>query len=184
VSGPAQVAIDGISMGSAITGAGVWTGVLTLFGIIWKSRVPMRKLNLDADETLRKDLMEQINKKDAEHGERVKDLETKIEGMRKSYEGKLEAMRAGYEAKLEAERATHAAELAIVRHRMNNLDQCLTMMLALIESNPDKAGSVVQKVTEMRVRQEQMEADEKARIREAQITSSAAAAAFAETKEE
>lgn len=142
--------LHGISIGSIITGAGVWTAVATLIGIVLRSRVPMRKLKIDADGQL---------------------LSTTIERLTK-VEGALEQQRASYEGKIEQERNAHAAEMAIMRHRMNNLDQCLTMLLMLIEQDPEKAREAARRVREMRSAQEAAEAAEKGAIHAARISAS------------
>ena len=131
--------LHGISIGSLITGAGVWTAVATLIGIILRSRVPMRKMRIDADEKLIDTLSKRVDKLEAD----------------------LAGQRTTYEAKIDLERAEHSRDNALLRHRMNNLDQCLTMLLALIESDPDKAQAAAARVREMRTRQEMAEAAEK-----------------------
>ena len=131
--------LHGVSIGSIITGAGVWTAVATLVGIVLRSRVPMRKMKIEADEQL---------------------LATTIERLTK-VEAALESQRVSYETRIEAERAQHAADLAVMRHRTNNLDQCLTMLLMLIEQDPDKAREAAAKVRAMREKQELAEAAEK-----------------------
>ena len=67
------------------------------------------------------------------------------------------------------ERREHAAELQIMRHRMNNLDQCLTMLLALIELDPDRARESATRVRQMRERQEANEIAEKGAIAAARL---------------
>lgn len=69
-----------------------------------------------------------------------------------------------HEVKIEQERREHAAELQIMRHRMNNLDQCMTMLLALIELNPERARDSATWVRQMRERQEANEIAEKGAI--------------------
>lgn len=85
-------------------------------------------------------------------------------------EARLDKQSEAHEAKLEQERAFHAAEMQIMRHRMNNLDQCLTMLLALIELDPDRARESAAKVRQMRERQEANEVAEKSAIAAARIT--------------
>jgi hypothetical protein len=157
VSAPISVAQSGISLGSAITGAGVWTGVivgiLTLIGIMYKQRYPMKKLSIAGEEKLREDLFAQLAKQDVEHTTRVTKLESSLDDQRRRYESKLDV-----------KEVHHQNEVKIMRHRMNNLDQCLTMLLALIETNPEKAQEAARRVREMREKQEQSEVLEKATI--------------------
>ncbi|MEG3169233.1 hypothetical protein U1737_13650 [Sphingomonas sp. LB3N6] len=95
-----------------------------------------------------------------------------IEGMGKriaELEARLDRQSVQHEAKIEQERREHAAELQIMRHRMNNLDQCLTMLLALIELDPDRARDSATRVRQMRERQEANEIAEKGAITAARL---------------
>jgi hypothetical protein len=95
-----------------------------------------------------------------------------IEGMGKriaELEARLDRQSVQHEAKIELERREHAAELQIMRHRMNNLDQCLTMLLALIELDPDRARDSAARVRQMRERQEANEIAEKGAIAAARL---------------
>jgi hypothetical protein len=99
-----------------------------------------------------------------------------IEGMGKriaELEARLDRQTTQHEAKLDQERAQHSAEIQIMRHRMNNLDQCLTMLLALIELDPERAREAAARVRQMRERQEANEAAEKSAIAAARIASPA-----------
>lgn len=95
-----------------------------------------------------------------------------IEGMGKriaELEARLDRQTTEHAAKLEQKDASHAAEIQIMRHRMNNLDQCLTMLLALIELDPAKASDAASRVRQMRERQEANETAEKSVIAAARI---------------
>ncbi len=95
-----------------------------------------------------------------------------IEGMGKriaELEARLDRQTVQHEAKIEMERREHAAELQIMRHRMNNLDQCLTMLLALIELDPERARESATRVRQMRERQEANEIAEKGAIAAARL---------------
>lgn len=140
----------GISLGSAITGGGVWSGVFGM-GYYWlRSRVPMRKMRIEADESLRSELLQRLATVEASSEKRVKDLEDK-----------LEAQRVEADHKLAAERARSDREIAILRHRSNNMAQCLDAVIMLIEAAPERATEHIIKVREMRSRQEVAEAAEK-----------------------
>ncbi len=154
------VAVHGLgSTASQLTAAGVWSGLLALIGYWLRSRVPMRRMQLDADEKYRDDLTDRVTK----------------------LEEKLETQRIHYEARLELERAQHTAELAIMRHRMNNLDQCLNAFFMLLEASPDKAAAHVAKIREMRGRQEAAEAAEKGAVSAARITAATPPASAVDT---
>jgi transposase len=112
----------------------------------------MRELEKQSEEKLRDDLIARVTR----------------------LEERLESQRVQYESRIEHERVTHAADLALIRHRMNNLDQCLTMILALIEANPAEANKAAARVREMRKAQELSEATEKGAIHAAKIASAPA----------
>ena len=73
----------------------------------------------------------------------------------------------------EEERARHEAVVAIMRHRLNNVTQCLDALLMLIEQDPLKAQEAAARVREMRSRQEAAEAAEKTALHIANITAKA-----------
>lgn len=150
-SSPIEVAQSGITAGSKLMSGIFSVGFMALIATIWKTRVPMKKLSIASEEKLRADLMAQLEKQDIDHTARVHRLE-----------GRLDEQKAAYETKLEYERVIHTNDLATMRHRMNNLDQCLTMLLALIETNPEKAQEAAKRVREMREKQEAVESAEKA----------------------
>ncbi|SEN16623.1 hypothetical protein SAMN05192583_2113 [Sphingomonas gellani] len=134
---------------------GVWTGVVVatigLIGLIVRQWGPWQVIARDG----RRADMEGMGKRIAE------------------LEARLDRQTTSHEAKLEQERVQHGAELAIMRHRMNNLDQCLTMLLMLIEQDSEKAREAAARVRAMRERQEANEAAEKAAIHAASITAKA-----------
>jgi len=149
----------GLSLGSILTSAGIWTlvgGALTY----WiRSRPLLLKQRNDADGSLRGDLLERIDKLEAGAAAQV----TKIEETRREYE-----------AKIEAKDAAHSAEIGVMRHRMNNLDQSLTMLLTLIEENPERAQQAAKRVREQREKQEIIESAEKSAISAARIVAAGA----------
>lgn len=155
------VSVVGSTLFSKLTAAGVWTAVATLIGLYLRSRIPMRKLKIEAEEQLRIDLMGRMGKMEEDHASEKDSWMRKLE----NFDQKLELVRTQYEAKIEAERAQHEREIRNMRHRMNNLAQSLEMVLVLIESNgdnPDKVKEAARRVREMRAKQELTEAHEAA----------------------
>lgn len=161
MSAPIEVAQTGISLGSMIIGAGVWTCLGAIIVAYFKQRTPFTKIKIDGDASLRAELLEKLDKQDVEHTARVTRLEQRLEDQRTMYE-----------ARIEYDRVSHASDLSTMRHKMANLDQCLTMLLVLIEENPSKAQEAAKRVREMRAKQEASEAAEKATIAAARITAS------------
>lgn len=74
---------------------------------------------------------------------------------------------------LDRERAIHAAERRLEGHKLANITQCFDALLMLIETNPERASDVVQRVREMRDNQVRAEALEKATL-QAEIVKHAA----------
>lgn len=148
-----------------------WAALIGLIGLIWKARIPMRKMSLDADASLRADLLKQLNEQEGAHKAEIASLRLVIEKL----EERLETQRAAYEAKLDYERVTHAGEMASFRHKVNNLEQSLNMLLVLIETNPEKAQEAAKRTRELREKQETAEAAEKNAITAAKINASAPA---------
>jgi hypothetical protein len=145
----AQAVVETAS-GASIS-KGVWTGVVIatigLIGLIVRQWAPWMTITAS---TRRAD-MEGM-------GRRIAELEARLDRQTTSHD-----------LKVEQERAQHVAEQAIMRHRMNNLDQCLTMLLMLIEQDPEKAREAASRVRTMRERQEANEAAERAAIHVASI---------------
>jgi hypothetical protein len=73
------------------------------------------------------------------------------------------------ERKLDEKEAQHAAEMAIMRHRVNNSDQCLDALLLLLEQSPGKVREAVAMIKDMRAKQREAEAAEKAAFHAANI---------------
>ncbi|WP_285020218.1 hypothetical protein [Novosphingobium sp. fls2-241-R2A-195] len=99
-----------------------------------------------------------------------------IEGMGKriaELEARLDRQASESTAKLEQERAQHAAEIQHMRHRMNNLDTSLTLLLALIEQDPTKASEAAARVRQKRERQEANEIAEKSVLTAARLAPTA-----------
>lgn len=95
-----------------------------------------------------------------------------IEGMGKriaELEARLDRQTTEYATKIEQKEVAHAAEMQVVRHRMNNIDQCFTMLLALIELDPSRASEAAARVRQMRERQEANEVTEKSAITAARL---------------
>lgn len=114
----------------------------TALGWWIKTRPNMRKLDQDADQRLRDDLIARVDK---------------------------------LERKLDEERVQHDAVLAIMRHRLNNSDQCIEALLLVLDDEdlPPKVKRAVATIKLMRERQRTDEALEKATIHAAQITAKA-----------
>lgn len=140
---------EGASIWTILTTGGALGSFFALLTVMIRQRVPMRNIKVQADERFRDEL-----------AERVRALEDKIE--RKDETHALE---------MERERATHAAEIKLLRHRLNNVTQCLDALLMLIKANPDKAGDAVSAIENMRAKQLVAEAQESGAVSAAKIKS-------------
>ncbi len=87
----------------------------------------------------------------------------------------MEAMRqriAKLEEKAEYKEALHQAERAVDRHRINNLDQCLTAFLMMVKKNPEDAATAAAMIEDMRKEQIAREKQEAGAIHAAVIAAS------------
>ena len=132
--------------GSSIS-TGVWTlVVVTIGGIIMaiiRQRGPWRKTEIDRESNL-------LN----ERAEEMEAMRTRI---------------AKLEEKAEYKDALHQAERSVDRHRINNLDQCLTAFLMMVKKNPEDAATAAAMIEEMRAQQIEREKQEASAIHAAVI---------------
>lgn len=131
-----------ITPGAAAAG-GIWVAVLTLVGLIVRQVSPWRKQSIDAQQAFQQGLMARIEAQD----ERIKTLESQ----------------------LNAERANREAEVSIMRHENAQLQQIITMFVALIEADPSNARAHAKRVREEMEKSATRIAAEKATIRGAKI---------------
>ncbi len=124
------------------------TGTLGAFAVWIKTRPKMREISLTAEEKLRDDLMKRVEK--------------------------LEADAAAAAINREAERAQHEAAMQIMRHRVNNSDQCLDALLLLLKTSPDKVDQAVGHIEAMRARQKEEIALERGAQAGAKVATTAA----------
>lgn len=162
ISTPVIEAVVETTNGGSIR-AGVWTGVvvagLALLTTIARQWGPWKTIARD----------ERLAEHDR-HEARIKILEERLDQQAAAHTQALLTK----DAQAAAKEAQHDAEISAMRHRMNNLDQCLTMILMLIEQDPEKAQQAATKVREVRERQEATERAERAAISAARITASVA----------
>lgn len=119
-----------------------------------RTRAPIRKIEVDAEAALRTELSAQLAKRD----DRINDLERRIE-----------AERVAHQQQRDAERTRHDGEMSVMRHRANNLDFCLDLLLNLIETDPDKAQDAARRVRQKRAEQKTLEVQETAALTGAKI---------------
>ena len=160
-----DVSLDWASAGIEAVKAAPWAVLAGAFGVWVRGRAPLNKIKEDSDKSLRNDLLKKMAEQEKNHAGELKEMNSRL----LRYEDKIESQRKEYEAKLQYERMIHEGETKMFRHRMVNLEQNLNMLLALIETNPDKASDAAKRVRETRERQEVQEAAEKSTITAAQI---------------
>lgn len=68
------------------------------------------------------------------------------------------------EKELDRKEVRHQAERSLDRHKLNNVTQCLDALLLMLEAAPEKAAEIVGRIKDMRARQLEAEALEKAAI--------------------
>lgn len=108
-----------------------------------------------------------------DHEKIVNEREANLLAERASEMDQMRERIAKMEERQDQKDAIHEAERTVDRHRINNLSQCLDMLLALIEQDPAKAADAAGRIKEMRARQMDAEAKEKAVIQAATIVASA-----------
>lgn len=90
------------------------------------------------------------------------------------YYGALEKRLGVLERRLERQQARHNAERSIDRHRLNNVTACFDAMVLMLKTSPERATEIVREIEEMRKRQREEEALEKARIHAAMLATAGA----------
>jgi len=103
---------------------GIFVLVVIAIGTLIKVWPSLRKMNIEADGSLRSDLLGRI--------------------------GTLERHVATLEAKLSEDQERHAAEMQIMRHRLNNETAALDALLLLLEAAPEKVAENISRIKEMR----------------------------------
>lgn len=93
--------------------------------------------------------------------ERAEEMESMRERM-KALEAKIEAK----DAQHEIDRIVHEAERAYDRHRINNLDQCVTSFLMMVRANPTDGAKAATMIEELRTRQVEEEKRENIALRD------------------
>jgi hypothetical protein len=76
------------------------------------------------------------------------------------------------EKELDRKEIRHQAERSLDRHKLNNIGQCFDALILMLESAPERASEIVTRVKEMRARQLEAEAMEKAAIHAAALVDS------------
>jgi hypothetical protein len=132
---------------------GIWALLATVVVAVVKARPALRKIQNEGDGAMRADLLLRIQT--------------------------LESSAAQRDAQHEAERIMHEAMQGIARHQINNLKQCLTALLMLLKRVDDpRVQEAVQLIEDMRARQEELEAQEKASVVQARLAAVAGGASL------
>jgi len=114
---------------------GIWLLVLLAFGMVIKAWPMLRKSQLEADGSLRADLLNRIAKLE----QHVADLEMQMHKEREAHA-----------VEMAAERAARNAEVQLMRHRLNNETMTFDALLMLLEAAPEKVGENIVRIKEMR----------------------------------
>ncbi|HEX8415638.1 MAG TPA: hypothetical protein VF637_17425 [Sphingomicrobium sp.] len=125
----------------------------------------MKELQSQNDESLREALLLRITRVEEQ-------LELERLGRaddRRDLENKMERQRELYESKLDIERARHEAAEMLSRHKVRNLEQCLSAFLWMAETRPNNIPDVVSEIRKMRAEQEAAEASERGTVAGAKI---------------
>lgn len=149
--------------------AGWGVAFVTLMSLLVRQIGPWRKQISEAENTIRKELHEQLaelkeemRKERLEHATEMRAFNLERDDMG----DRLSLM----EKKLSRQEIRHNAERSLDRHRLNNITACFDSLLMLLKANPDKSAEAVKMIEDMRAKQVLAEAEEKAIIRAAEIT--------------
>jgi ABC-type multidrug transport system fused ATPase/permease subunit len=152
----------------AWSAAGWGVALVALIGLLVRQIGPWRKQISEAEETIRRELHEQIDafkeeirKERLEHATEMRAFNLERDEMG----DRLARM----EKTLSRQQIKHNAERALDRHRLNNINACFDSLLMLLKANPEKSSEAVQMIEDMRAKQLLAEAEEKAIIRAAEI---------------
>lgn len=135
---------------------GPWIGGAGVAAVLLRAWQPFRKMSLDRDGTLVATLIARVEKLEAD----------------------LATVTRNFEVKIEHERASYSALMAMMRHRLNNVQACLDALLMLLKHDPTRAAEAVQRIEEMRNRHAKIEAQERAEIEAARIVAAGAGQAL------
>lgn len=148
--------------------AALGAGFVAFIGLLVRQIGPWRKQISDAEDSIRKELHEQINqlrnlmeKQRLEHATEMRAFDRERDDMGDQL--------ARMEKQLSRQEIRHNAERALDRHRLNNINACFDSLLLLLKANPDKSAEAIQMIEEMRAKQLLAEAEEKAIITAAEL---------------
>ncbi|QQV76535.1 hypothetical protein H5J25_13895 [Sphingomonas aliaeris] len=151
-------------------------GVIQLSRIVALQRPKMKELETQAEESERNAAAQKEESLRDTLLVRVERVEEQLDRERsgraddrRELENKMERQRELYETKLEVERARHEAAEMLSRHKVRNLEACLSAFLWMAEKRPDNIPEVVAEVRKMRAEQELAEAAEKGAVAGAKI---------------
>jgi hypothetical protein len=145
VSNVSAVAVKSVT--GLATAVGVWTAIIGAVSVVVTAYIrqwgPWKKVANDREANL---------------------LDERAEDM-----ANMRARISKLEEKLEYKEALHQAERAVDRHRINNLDQCLTAFLLMVKRAPEDAATAAALIEDMRAQQVAREKDEATAIHAAVI---------------
>jgi len=138
---------------------GPWLGIAVLVAMLLKSFHPILQLRREGADNEAGRLIARVSGLE----EICEKLHRQATEDRQRFEDKLESQRILYEGKLEVERARHDASEALNRHKIRNLEQCLTAFFWLAEKLPaTEMPRIVSDIRKMRTDQQVAEDAEKA----------------------
>lgn len=130
-------------------------GIAVIVRIVWNSRVPMRKIKVDADQKMIDNLLTRVQK-----------LEGDNETIRKDYESRITAIHADNEAR----EATNDAREAVLRHELANTRTCFNALLLLLKRMPNppaELAGIIQDIEMMKAEYARGEELERLTLRQA-----------------
>lgn len=125
---------------------GIICVTLLAFMVLVKAWTPWRQVELAADNSLRGDLLGRIGTLEGEIIAIRKAMDTE----RNRHESEMRALTEKHTSEMRELTDRQSSEMRIVRHQLNNETMSLDMLLAMLETAPNKVTESIGKIKEMR----------------------------------
>lgn len=130
--------------------AGIWTLVALVAVALVRVWPRLREINVQADDSLRAQLLARIGTLEA----RANTLEKSLYDQQERHAVELRTMQQQHGAELRKMDARHHGEMQLLRHRFNNERAALEALLLLLKVSPEKVAEHVDQILEMRADRE------------------------------
>jgi chromosome segregation ATPase len=126
----------------------VITAMIALLRLMWNSRVPMKKLKVEADQNLIEKLLARVTKLEEDNGKIHKDYEEKLTSVIAANETKIAAAVSASDAR----EALSEAREAVMRHELTNTRACFNALMLLLKrmrNPPEELAGIIADIETM-----------------------------------